>query len=254
MVLLLYLEGGSKMKIKYIEHSCFLIELEHTALLFDWYKGEIPRIDENKEIYVFSSHKHHDHFNMDIFNEMKAYKKVHYVLSKDIRLSPNYLERNGIDVGVKEDITFVGKNQSYHFGEESNTIEVTTLTSTDIGVAFVIQCEGKSIYHAGDLNWWSWPGDEVEAEKRREKEYVIEIDKLKDHHFDIAFVVVDPRQVEHYWWGLNYFMKVVDADVVFPMHFWGNYSIIPLLLQEKCVEDYKDRIVTITEAGQEFTI
>ncbi len=242
------------MKITYIYHSCFLVELEENILLFDWFKGDLPKLNSNKQIYVFSSHKHHDHFDMKIFEQLKDYPKVHYVFSKDIRLGPNYLQRNGVENSVKEEITFVGKNREYELGEDKYRIQIKTLTSTDAGVAFVINCEGKNIYHAGDLNWWSWPGEEFEEENRMELAYTEEINKLMDTHLDVAFVVLDPRQEERYWWGFDYFMNVVGAETVFPMHCWGRYDIIRMLEQETRTAKYRNYIVSIEEENQVFTL
>lgn len=45
------------MKVIFIDHSGFLVELEKCVLLFDYYKGEIPKI-EGKKWYVFASHFH----------------------------------------------------------------------------------------------------------------------------------------------------------------------------------------------------
>ncbi len=238
------------MKITHITHSCFLVEMERNIFLFDWYKGEIPPFDSNKKIYVLSSHKHQDHFNMEIFKKMEAYPNVSYILSKDIRLSPNYLKRNDVNLSVRSQITFVGKNQVYKFGSFDNRLEVQTLTSTDAGVAFVITCEDKVIYHAGDLNWWTWQGEELEEEKKMEQDYIREINKLKGIHFDVAFVVLDPRQEERYWWGLDYFMRVVCPEKVVPMHCWGKYSIIDKLKQENCAKDYVNKIISIDREGQ----
>ena len=50
------------MKITYIHHSSFMAELEHTALLFDYFEGDIPEIPEDKPLFVFASHRHGDHF------------------------------------------------------------------------------------------------------------------------------------------------------------------------------------------------
>ena len=48
-----------------------------------------------------------------------------------------------------------------NFDEEItvDNMKIKTLESSDIGVAFLIEIEGKVIYHAGDLNWWHWDGD-----------------------------------------------------------------------------------------------
>ena len=33
------------MKVTFIYHSAFLVELERCSLLFDWYGGDLPKID-----------------------------------------------------------------------------------------------------------------------------------------------------------------------------------------------------------------
>lgn len=51
------------MKITYIHHSCFVVEIEDCIFVFDYYKGKLPEFDKNKRIIFFVSHSHGDHFN-----------------------------------------------------------------------------------------------------------------------------------------------------------------------------------------------
>ena len=44
--------------------------------------------------------------------------------------------------------------------------EDTAFKSTDECVAFLIETEGKWIYHAGDLNNWVWDGEPKQRGKR----------------------------------------------------------------------------------------
>ncbi len=55
------------MRITYLSHSGFLVELETAYLLFDYYKGDLPELNTGKKFYVFVSHAHYDHFKKDIF-------------------------------------------------------------------------------------------------------------------------------------------------------------------------------------------
>ena len=57
------------MKITYINHSGFLIETRDCYYIFDYYKGELPNLDKEKEVIVFCSHFHKDHFNPQIFGQ-----------------------------------------------------------------------------------------------------------------------------------------------------------------------------------------
>ncbi len=75
-----------KMKITYIYHSGFLVETKECYYLFDYYKGSLPSLDENKQILVFASHSHRDHYNKEVFSLLKnmGIKHVTAVLAKDI--------------------------------------------------------------------------------------------------------------------------------------------------------------------------
>ena len=78
------------MKITYIHHSSFSVELDNSILLFDYFKGKLPDFDKSKKLYVFSSHSHHDHFSNSIFKLEKIYKDVTYILSDDIKTSKSF--------------------------------------------------------------------------------------------------------------------------------------------------------------------
>ncbi|MDD3220431.1 MAG: MBL fold metallo-hydrolase [Lachnospiraceae bacterium] len=215
------------MKITYIEHSSFLIELENCYLLFDYYQGKMPVMNHEKRIYAFASHVHHDHFSFDLFEQLKEYKNVKYILSRDIRRKFNqrFFEKQGVDSALYEKIVFLNAHESY----VDNQVAVETLMSTDEGVAFLIEAEGHTIYHAGDLNWWSWDGENDKDAARREKIYKAEITHLADKHFEVAFLPLDPRQEERFFWGFDWFMQHVDVDTVYPMHMWEDYSVIEKL-------------------------
>lgn len=139
------------MNLKYIYHSGFLLELDTAYMLFDYYKGDIPRLDKDKKLYVFISHGHCDHFNEDVFDLFRDHKDVEYILSNDV--VPKRQEYADKSYSLEP-------NKEYYFGE----LGVETYLSTDLGLAFMISYKGKTIYHAGDLNWWTWVGFETEEE------------------------------------------------------------------------------------------
>lgn len=100
------------MKVTYLYHSGFAVELEKHIFVFDYMKGKLPDWDGRKEIIFFASHKHPDHFVMDIFQWFGKYENLRYVLGSDIKLSDKYLECNGVDPCVKTVITNAGKNRT----------------------------------------------------------------------------------------------------------------------------------------------
>ena len=74
------------MKITYINHSGFLIETKDCYYIFDYYKGELPLLDKKKEVIVFCSHFHKDHFNPVIFEILDDMSMTYQaILAKDIR-------------------------------------------------------------------------------------------------------------------------------------------------------------------------
>lgn len=224
------------MKVTYIDHSGFMIELVHTILVFDYYRGEIPAFDQSKKVYVFASHTHQDHFNREILDWQGD---IQWILSKDIRIKPT------------DKIHQVKANSSYIIDE----LKCETLHSTDQGVAFMVNVEGVSIYHAGDLNWWHWEGENSDGENKTAKNaFLKEMDKLKDRTFDLAFVPLDPRQEKQFSWGMLAFLKSADAKLVFPMHMWEDYAVIERFLALDEAEAYKDKIVKIEHMNQLFTI
>lgn len=224
------------MKVTYIDHSGFMIELEHTILIFDYYRGDIPSFDPNKKVYVFASHSHQDHFNREILGWQG---NIEWILSKDIRIKPT------------AKIHQVKANNSYMFDD----LKCETLRSTDQGVAFLVQAEDVSIYHAGDLNWWHWEGENTLDENKAAKEaFMKEMDKLKNKCFDLAFVPLDPRQEKQFSWGMLAFLKNTNNKLVFPMHMWEDYAVIDRLLSLEEMRDYKDKIVKIMHENQLFMI
>lgn len=231
------------MDITCISHSGFMIELERHVFLFDYYKGIIPEVNKEKDFYVFVSHKHSDHFTLKIFDLVFKYPKIHYILSKDTKMNQKYMDRRNIPIAARNKIIYVTGNQTY----VEVGIVVETLTSTDAGVAFIVSCEGKSIYHSGDLNWWSFQGESPEQEKQMETAFKREMGKIKGRQFDVAFFPLDPRQGEHYYYGFDYFMRNTNTIQIYPMHCWDDYSIIRKLKNRKEACEYRDRIAVCAQ-------
>ena len=238
------------MKITYLYHSGFAVELDSHVLVFDYYRGKLPEWENDKTILFFASHKHPDHFDLKIFDYISQYKKLHYFLGSDIRVNEKYLERKGVDCSVRSAITNTGKNTTTQWED----ITVETLRSTDEGVAFLVCVAGKTIYHAGDLNWWHWEGEDPAWNARMEKDYRAEIARIAGRHFDAAFVPLDPRLGKHDGLGMRLFLERTDAGVVFPMHMWDDYAVIDRFRKSGAGKPYADRIMKISFAGQEFIV
>ena len=233
------------LKVTFLDHSGFLTEFEDAYFLFDYYKGDLPKFDSDKKMYVFASHSHYDHYRKDIFKLRKEFAEIVFILSSDILLEKNVAE--GVD---ESEILQMNPGEQQAIG----AAKIQTLRSTDEGVAFLVEYDGKTIYHAGDLNWWHWEGEPEEENAEMGRAYREEIDKIQGRQIDLAFVPVDPRLEKQYCWGLDYFMRHTDTKIVFPMHFWGDYKIFDQLAGEKCAQEYANKIVRIEKAGQIFEI
>ena len=86
------------MKVTFIEHSGFMVEMEQNVLLFDYYQGEIPSFDGSKTLYVFASHSHADHYDPAIWKLKEQYKDIGINTDK---LQSNYVIIAGIKmVGI----------------------------------------------------------------------------------------------------------------------------------------------------------
>lgn len=228
------------MKVTFLDHSGFLVEVQDAYFLFDYYKGKLPQLDVAKKLYVFVSHSHYDHFRKDLFELKFDSQNIYYIISSDIVVTKCECQ----------DLIQMDPDEQ----KEVQGAKIRTLRSTDEGVAFLVEYKGKTIYHAGDLNWWHWEGEPEEYNLEMKHAYQTEINKLAGEQIDLAFIPVDPRLGEQYCWGLDYFMKHTETKVVFPMHFWEDYTIFDRLNQEACVQDYAERIMRMERSGQSFVL
>ncbi len=238
------------MKITYIHHSSFAVELSQAVFLFDYYEGPLPEFPEDKYLFVLASHFHGDHFSPVIFELAKKEKKISFLLSKDISEKKIPQECRSLVRFVKAGETVALSELSG--GEIDGTVE--TFKSTDEGVAFWIRCEGKELYHAGDLNNWWWEGEDKAWNHNMAANYRKEMEKMAEREADAAFVPLDPRLGQWFYLGMKEFMEKVDAKAVFPMHFWKEYSIIEAMKNHPSSEGFRDKIMTIHKEGEEFIL
>lgn len=194
-------------------------------MLFDYYRGDIPEIKSGKPLYIFVSHFHKDHFNPKIF----GYENAVFVLSKEISPVLENLR-----------VTFVSPDNLYRLSEK---ISVRTFRSTDCGVAYLVFCGDKTIYHAGDLNLWLWETDTENEKEDMKRRFYNEIDKIKNFSVDLAFLSLDPRQKEFAPMGLIYFEEKVKPNKIFPMHFWGKYKYAAREITDGALSKISDRII-----------
>ena len=232
-----------KAKVWYLAHSGFAVQTENSFLIFDYYLDEPkggtieqgvidPKELAEKNVIVFVSHNHDDHFNPVVFEWQKTIPNIRYILSNDIPEIPHAIMIGPDDTLEQEDLV------------------VKTYRSTDEGVAFLVQIDGLAIYHAGDLNWWHWEGEPETYNIKMADDYKKQLDLLAGERIDLAFVPLDPRQERQYDWGVKYLLERNNVPYVVPMHFWNQPDVIDRLLVEPYMSCHANRICPLRHRGQ----
>ncbi|MEG0766799.1 MAG: hypothetical protein RR482_03695, partial [Clostridia bacterium] len=134
---------SSTIRITYLDHSGFAVQMPDALLIFDDARGPAPQgtsldqgwitreqVAQSPRTYVFVSHSHADHFDASIFDWAEP-SRVQYILSTDVpaqwkgrRMAPG-------DVLQLDDYT------------------ITAHASTDLGVSYLVRHPACTLFHAG---------------------------------------------------------------------------------------------------------
>ncbi len=239
------------MKVTYLSHSGFLLETKTANFIFDYYQGELPRLEPEKPLVVFVSHGHADHYNRKIYQWLRYYPKARYILPKDIPTRRLIAEQEAQEIPLGRAVIQLRKNTTQELLLFNGCpLTVTALKSTDAGVAYLIEYEGSTIFHAGDLNLWYWSGETRQYNENMTRAFLREMEKLKGMQIDVAFIPLDPRLGVHSMDGPRLFLEYTTCKCVFPMHMWGNYDIIAEFIHK--YPQYQEQLAVITHEGQVF--
>lgn len=248
------------MKVTYIGHSGFLVETHIANLLFDYYTGILPKVDESLPFVVFVTHMHHDHYNPAIFDLTKQYPNVKYYISDDVVLTEEVKCKYDItDAFVKEHIVMIpaGKRKIIPLtlanGEETH-IMMETIKSTDQGLAFLLRVDNQRIFHTGDLNCWVWETDTVNEVNHMKTRYKRVIEKLNGREIHLAMAPLDPRQGKYYRLSMDYLLNATPITYVAPMHMWEQYEYIDRYMEERKTKDLPTKILKFTKPLQSVEI
>lgn len=194
----------------FLHHSGFMLELERMILVFDYYLDPLKRLEDrlekkDKPVYFFVSHVHGDHFNRAIRKFEK--RASGYFLHRDCHLAladESLLHEMDVGETVNE-----------------GPLSVHMYGSTDAGGSYMVEAEGLTIFHAGDLNWWHWAG-EGDSENREARDWFFrELSCIKEKEVDIAMLPVDARQQAAREWGVKAYLSHFSAGLLIPMHAFG---------------------------------
>jgi len=203
------------MKIKYINHSGFMVECGESVLMIDCCgltkNSEEVRSCADKNLYILASHVHGDHFDPNILSF--GGERTKWILSGDI----------GKNISHGNDVCFLTKGDIY----SDERVRIKAYGSTDAGVSFYIEAGGKRIFHAGDLNNWHWNEEDTPKNAAKSEQWFLEeLDIIaKDvPELDAAMFPVDPRLGKDHARGAEQFLDRIKTGLFIPMHFWEDYE------------------------------
>ena len=207
------------MKLTYVYHSCFVIEGRQCTIIIDYFKDSRDEYIQRSlasfpgKLYVLSSHWHPDHFNRQVLKWKDTRPDMEFIFSKDI------LKKKMIS---SDEASTLKKGEVW----QDENIHIKAFGSTDVGISFLIETEGKKIFHAGDLNNWHWDEESTPAEiQAAERAFLIELHTLAGEtgHLDLAMFPVDVRLGKNYMRGAEQFVDAIRTATFAPMHFGETY-------------------------------
>jgi len=205
--------GEGEAYVYYLGHAGWAVETKNNVLIFDYFKMGQPADEpsfanggvntaelDGKKVTVFVSHKHNDHFDKSILGWNGKIGNLTYVF------------------GERPDSVFACELIGPRESRVINGIGVSTIKSSDAGVAFFVAVDGVTIYHAGDH---ANASDDLSGPFAPEIDYIA--GKVPD--VDLAFVPVIGCGFPALGCvrkGIYYSVDKLNPKVLFPMHSGGS--------------------------------
>ncbi len=239
------------MEITYLDNSGFYVALANTTLVFDYYNAHTDgpktldsglvtqeEITRPGSTYVFVSHNHYDHYNTDILTWQKHNPRIRYIFDSGIESKSDHI---------------IHLNEGDEYRDEG--IAVKAFGSTDIGISFLVRAEGKTIFHAGDLNFWHWQ-EEANAAfvAKAERDFMAVLNALKDEDevIDLMFFPCDYRMGENGDAGARRMIEMLAPSVFVPMHFQNRFDKLQVFKEK--YENKDTAIWAIPRRGAQMSL
>lgn len=224
------------LKCRKSHQSSFMIETPSSTLIFDWYKGELPYIRKDKPLHIFISHTHPDHYHQFMLNIARYYPDVSVYMGYDYSSDSfnNYLD--SLPERVADTIScFNGESMlNTDFGS------ILSLTSTDKGVAFLIDVDGMILFHAGDL----FP------RSINDPNFLKYTEPLRGIPIDYAMLPLDPKNPDCAKFCIDHYMELADIQYFTPMHMWHKPSFATTFARKN--PGYCDRMIAENPGGADI--
>lgn len=241
------------MKLDYIYHSGFAVEAEGVTVIIDYYKDSSEKslnggivhdclLHMPGSLYVLATHFHPDHFNREVLTWKDFRPDIRYIFSRDIMKHRR---------ARAEDAFYLRKGEVY----EDNHLHIEAFGSTDIGVSFLIELQGRKLFHAGDLNNWHWNEEStIQEVNKAEQDFLAELKNISQTipQIDVAMFPVDSRLGKDYMRGAEQFVERIKTSIFVPMHFGEDYKGGDAF--RPYAESHGCRFLNISHKGQSFDI
>jgi L-ascorbate metabolism protein UlaG (beta-lactamase superfamily) len=205
-------------RITYIHHDCFILEAGNRTLLFDYpAPGYLPQPAAavaaaalaGSHLTVFASHSHDDHFDPAILAATAGAASRQFIVSDDVAdLYGHTLPPDRITMEPEDRV-------------DLDDMAVTALESNDLGLAYLIEMDGLTVYFGGDMALWDWPGNTPAANRAVGMSWRRLLGRLEGKRVDLAFSNTDPRLPDSLC-GAPDFLDRVRPRVFVPMHLGGH--------------------------------
>ncbi len=207
------------MRVTCLGHSGFALECDTATLIFDFYTDEhgvLPAILERaRRLYVFVSHSHRDHLNHDIFAWSDRYHVERYVIANECR------RKLGRSLRLEDyPFTFMHHDEDWTDG----AVTVHAFNSTDVGVCYMVDVDGRRIFHAGDYNCWHFEQEQGEREVKKalgDFNVILRAIEAYTQHVDLAMFPVIPNIGGDFARGARLYLEAIPTAHFIPMHTWG---------------------------------
>lgn len=268
-----------KAKGIYLGHSGFLLELESATLIFDWYQGDIPPIRGEKPLYIFASNINQDHFRPEIFGAVEQLPHAEIFIGYDHSIPEVDTFLDGLPEKIQDHVSCFGGDARLY--SENGEMLVTSIPATEMGVGFIVEIEGKTIFHAGTL-YLNQTASEEEYNKWYQKmslehpdlsiadyeayldhcedEFEKCTDKIKGRTFDFAMLPLEPKFGDVGERTIKRYMEVAKYKTWAPIQLHGMYEIVDELVTNH--PEYAKNMIGVTtkpgvkqsiKSGEKFT-
>lgn len=228
-------------RLTYIHHNCFVMRVAGLTFLFDYPACDhltpdkarlVPPLVRDSDLVVAVSHSHSDHFSLDVLNVARKAASSRFVLSYDI-LEMYELFEARTDIAVVEPADAGDAPMDLGRTPDGQPLSVLGLESTDLGVGFLFDLGGKTIFYGGDMACWCWENADCASRAFSQDHYDSQLtllrDFLGDRPLDLAFHNADPRLAN--WTGAAQFLETIRPRHFVPMHFFGETGELTRFLE-----------------------